>query len=328
MTKWAWLLVLAIVSPGCKGYRMLEARSPEAHDIAQLWWILLGVTGVPAVATIVLLVVAAMRSPGRRSWIETERRQTWMILAAGAAMPLAIVFALLTVSVNTSTRVRSLRAPQPLTIDVIGRQFWWEVRYPDHAIVTANEIHIPVGRPVRLRITSADVIHSFWVPQLHGKRDMIPGRIDELWLRSEGAGVFPGQCAEFCGVQHALMFFEVVALPAGAFEEWLERHSRPAAPPVDAVARRGVEVFEMAECGHCHAIAGLVSETAAGVPGPDLTHVASRRTLGAGLLPNNRGNLAGWILGPQALKPGNNMPASVMSADDLHALLSFLETLD
>jgi cytochrome c oxidase subunit II len=323
----ARLFGLAIATSGCDGYRVFETRSPEAQEIAQLWWILLGLTGIPAVATIVFLVVAAVRTPKRSSGSETTPRQTGFILVAGGVIPLGIVFAALTASVDTSTRVRALATPHALTIDVIGRQFWWEVRYPDHAIVTANEIHIPVGRPVRLRITSADVIHSFWVPQLHGKRDMIPGRTDELWLRSDRAGVYRGVCAEFCGVQHALMHFELVALPDDAFEAWLALARRPAALPADPLARRGLDVFEETECGHCHAIEGIVSETAAGVPGPDLTHLASRRTLGAGLLPNNRGNLAGWILGPQALKPGNAMPPSTMTAEDLHALLFFLETL-
>jgi cytochrome c oxidase subunit II len=323
----ALLIGLAVASSGCRSVRVLDARSPDAAAIVDLWWILLALTGIPAVLTIAVLVLAAVRTPAESSRVVSTRRQTWIILLAGAALPLVIIITLLTASVGTSTRVRSLEAQQALTIDVIGRQFWWEVRYPDHDIVTANEVHIPVGQPVRLRITSGDVIHSFWVPQLHGKRDMMPGKVDELWLHAEQVGVYRGQCAEFCGIQHALMLFEVVALSADAFDDWLEVHRQPVTEPVDPLARRGLAVYEAAECGHCHNIEGITPETAAGVLGPDLTHIASRRTLGAGILANNRGNLGGWILGPQTFKPGNNMPASVMAPDDLHALLFFLETL-
>ena len=318
---------LLLVVSACEDYRLLETRSAEAEEIARLWWVLLAATGVPATITIVVLLIAAMRSPRPVQHPQGERRQTWVILVAGGVVPLLIVFGLLAYSVRTGSQVRSFEQPSAVTIDVIGRQFWWEVHYPDHGIVTANEIHVPVDQPVRLRLTSGDVIHSFWVPQLHGKHDMIPGRIDELWLRAEHPGVFRGQCAEFCGIQHALMLFEVVADPPEAFDAWLRANRAAAVAPVDPTAVRGLEVFLAAECGHCHAIKGVTPELAMGAMGPDLTHFASRRTIGAGILPNNRGNLGGWILAPQALKPGNNMPASEMPPEDLHALLFFLETL-
>jgi cytochrome c oxidase subunit II len=327
MMRRAALALLIVASTACADYRLLETRSPEADAIARLWWVLLAGTGVPALITIGVLLVAATRRPRSTEGLGSERRQTWTILIAGGLVPLGIIFGLLAYSIDTGSRVRHFAQPNAVTIDVIGRQFWWEVRYPDHDIVTANELHIPVGQPVRLRLTAGDVIHSFWVPQLHGKHDMLPGKLDELWLRADAPGVYRGQCAEFCGVQHALMLFEVVADPPEDFNAWLALHREPAATPTDALAERGLEVFLAAECGHCHTLRGLTPELAMGVMGPDLTHLASRRTLGAGILPNNRGNLGGWILAPQAIKPGNNMPASQLPADDLHALLHFLETL-
>jgi cytochrome c oxidase subunit 2 len=191
-------------------------------------------------------------------------------------------------------------------------------------VITANEIHIPVGQPVEFQLKSRDVIHSFWVPTLHGKRDLIPRHVTTMTLQADRPGVYRGQCAEFCGYQHAHMAILVVAEPLEQFAAWLEHQRRPAAEPSDARQQRGQEVFLSAPCVMCHTIRGTL---AGGRVAPDLTHIAGRHTLAAGTLPNTPGHLAGWIIDPQHIKPGNRMPAHSLNADDLQALLAYLGSL-
>jgi cytochrome c oxidase subunit 2 len=191
-------------------------------------------------------------------------------------------------------------------------------------VITANEIHIPVGKPVHIRLASRDVIHSFWVPDLHGKKDLIPGKDTDLWLRADRAGVYRGQCAEFCGWQHAHMALLVIAEPQDRFDAWLASQRQTPPPPSTPLGQRGRAVFESQACPLCHTVAGTQAN---GSAGPDLTHLASRRTIAAGTLPNTIGSLGGWIVDPQSTKPGNRMPAVTLHADDLQALLAYLETL-
>lgn len=219
-------------------------------------------------------------------------------------------------------------------MQVIGHQFWWEFRYmqpgDQEAAVTANELHLPVGQRVRLELTSSDVIHSFWVPSLHGKMDTIPNQINRFWIESDKTGLYRGFCAEFCGPQHANMQMLVRVQSENDFNTWMERQ-RAEAPEiaesetadVDS-ARRGRQLFAQRGCSACHTIRGV---TAIANLGPDLTHVASRDTLGAGIRVNNRGNLAGWIMNPQGIKRGARMPPSNLSGDELNDLLNYMETL-
>jgi cytochrome c oxidase subunit 2 len=212
---------------------------------------------------------------------------------------------------------------------VVGHQWWWEVKYPDegnpqNTVETANEIHVPVGRPVFIKMTSGDVIHSFWAPNLDGKKDLIPGHETRTWFRADTAGVYRGQCAEFCGHQHAKMSFFIVAEPRIQFEHWLESQKGEAAKPADSLTQTGERVFLSGTCAMCHAISGT---GAGGHYGPDLTHLASRRTIAAGTLPNTTGNLAGWILDPQSIKPGAKMPPNQLEPAALQALLAYLESL-
>ena len=222
----------------------------------------------------------------------------------------------------------SLHAPSAVSIAVSGHQWWWEVEYedatPNRRVKTANEIHVPIGRPVVIKVTSRDVIHSFWVPNLDGKRDLIPGYTTAVWIQADRAGTFRGQCAEFCGRQHAHMAFDLVAEPEADFEQWLARERRSADPPGDAVSQRGEAVFMTRQCVACHTIRGTAAN---GLYGPDLTHIASRRTIGAGTLPNTREHMAGWIVNSQAAKPGNLMPPNVLPQTDVQDLLAYLETL-
>jgi cytochrome c oxidase subunit 2 len=216
-----------------------------------------------------------------------------------------------------------------MVINVTAYQWWWQATYEDHEPArifhTANELHVPVGRPVLVRLRSNDVIHSFWVPNLHGKRDLIPGRELFITFRADKPGVYRGQCAEFCGHQHARMAFLVVAEEPESYERWAEAQRQSAREPRSETEKRGQEVFMSSPCMMCHTIQGTPAQ---GRVAPDLTHIASRRTLAAGTLPNTRGNLASWIVDPHASKPGVNMPAIALRPDDLHALLAYLGSLE
>ncbi|HYD82403.1 MAG TPA: c-type cytochrome, partial [Opitutus sp.] len=195
----------------------------------------------------------------------------------------------------------------------------------NEVVETANEIHVPVGRPVHLQLRSADVIHSFWVPRLHGKRDLIPGRDTSLWIRADREGEYRGVCAEFCGHQHAHMQFVVVAQPAEEFEAWLAQQRTAAREPTTERQKRGREVFFSATCVMCHTVRGTPAGSRVG---PDLTHFGSRRTLAAAALPNERAELAKWVLDPQSVKPGVRMPPHAFETEDLEALLDYLESLE
>ncbi len=226
---------------------------------------------------------------------------------------------------------------EELVVEVIGHRWWWEVRYPEQPalrgvvpgggpVTTANEIHVPGGRRVRVRVRTADVIHSFWVPQMAGKIDLIPGQTNETWFRAGRTGVFLGQCAEYCGLQHANMKFQIVVRTEEAFRSWLERTAGPARVPEDEVARRGMEVVTRGACGTCHTIRGT---PAAGEVGPELTHFGSRRRLGAGIYPNERGWLDAWVVDAQAMKPGVNMPSlDEFDGRTLRAIVAYLEGLE
>jgi cytochrome c oxidase subunit II len=267
--------------------------------------------------------VPASPPPVRPSWL--ENRTTAFVIVAGGIVP-TIVLAAATFITLSGLRVFD-RPPEGVehTILVRGHMFWWEIEYPDHGITTANEVHVPVGQSVRFELESADVIHSFWVPQLHGKLDMIPGKTNVLYVQADEPGVFFGKCAEFCGPQHANMEFQLIAQPEAEFEAWLEAQATDAAEPTSELAERGRDVFVASQCALCHTIRGV--STAAAEVGPDLTHLATRRTLAARTLTNVRGNLGGWILDPQGIKPGSRMPAVNLASEDFLALLAYLEDL-
>jgi cytochrome c oxidase subunit 2 len=251
------------------------------------------------------------------------------ILGGGVALPVLTLSALLIYSLQVGNALHATDSPR-IRVHVIGEQWWWDVRYelPDGSgrVVLANELHIPVGEPVEIMLSTADVIHSFWVPALAGKVDMIPGRTTRLVLKSEEGGRFRGQCAEYCGGQHALMALFVIAEPRERFEAWLARQTQSAAVPTDAFLRLGYDSFFKAECQQCHAIRGT---SAAAELGPDLTHVGSRESLAAGVLDNHVGTMGGWIAGAQDIKPGNRMPSMpVLNGRELRALSAWLASLE
>ncbi|MDP8969575.1 MAG: cytochrome c oxidase subunit II, partial [Actinomycetota bacterium] len=263
----------------------LAPKGPGAERIASVFWLMTAVSGAIFALVCVLLVWGSLRRPK-----EKDRSDNLWIVGAGIAMPTVILLGLMVYNVG-------LLAAEPssgdLPIEVTGYQYWWEFRYVDEDVITANELHIPVGRPVELRVTSRDVIHSFWVPELAGKIDVIPGETNTWVIEAAQPGVYGGQCAEFCGLQHTNMGITVVAEEPAAFDAWLAHEARPAARPTTPEAREGLQVLESSSCAGCHTVRGTRAD---GDNGPDLTHFASRRTIGAGTVPNNRGHLAGWIL--------------------------------
>jgi cytochrome c oxidase subunit 2 len=288
----------------------LHPAGPDAALIAELTWVLLAGGALIFVLVMALAAWAVLKPP---SWL--ARRGS--IVAGGIAFPAVVLFALL---VYTLLRANALSAGEPaLRVEVTGHQWWWRIAYlgPDGAVdfVTANELRIPVGQPVEIRLRSADVLHSFWVPSLAGKLDLVPGKDNRLLLSASRAGTFRGQCAEYCGGPHAQMAFYVVA--TDDFEAWRARQRQPAAA--------SSELFN-ARCAACHTVRGTA---AAGTLGPDLTHVGGRVSIGAGILPNNRGALAGWIASSQHLKPGNLMPSfQHFRGEELRELAEYVESLE
>jgi cytochrome c oxidase subunit 2 len=246
----------------------------------------------------------------------------------GVAVSTVLLLGLLVASLLTDRALARLPLADAVHIQLTAHQFWWEARYddaePSRIFTTANELHIPVGRAVVLTLRAADVIHSFWVPSLHGKKDLIPGRESTLAFRADRAGVYRGQCAEFCGYQHANMLLYVMVDEPGDYQQWAEAQRRPAVPPDGGEARRGMDLVVGSTCAMCHTIAGTRAQ---GRHAPDLTHVASRSRIGAGMLPHNASTRAAWIINPQAIKPGVNMPPHGFSADDLNAINAYLATL-
>jgi cytochrome c oxidase subunit 2 len=306
---------------------MLDSAGVQAARIEWLWWLMFWVC-----TAVFVLVVGAVALAVRRGRSADEARPSERTLSAGVAaataLTIVILFGLLFASVAIGRAIATPEAPHALTIDITGNQWWWRVEYlhptPSLRFTTANELHLPVGRPVTLLLRSNDVIHSFWVPNLHGKMDLVPGRLNTTWLRGDRTGVYRGQCAEFCGVQHAHMAFTVIVESSEDFERWVAGQRTPAPPPSTPEQSRGLEIVERGPCALCHTIRG----TQAGARlGPDLTHFASRSTIGAGTAPNTREYLAGWIADPQHLKPGNRMPPTGLSDGELQAVLAYLETL-
>ena len=269
----------------------------------------------------------------------SERVGVRVMVGAGVVFPTIALGALLVFTLRTLSAVslpsQSVAsedeppAPGELVVEVTGMQYWWRVRYldrdPTRVFETANELRIPVGRPVTVRLRSGDVIHSFWVPGLHGKMDLVPGRVNAIAIEANHEGTWRGQCAEFCGQQHAKMAFNVVAESAEEYERWAAGQRAPAAAPADSLGRANAEVFLASGCVLCHAVRGT---TARGTVGPDLTHVTSRLSLAGGALPNTTGHLYGWVANPQALKPGSRMPAVDLDAGQLRAIVDYLRTLE
>ncbi|HZQ62194.1 MAG TPA: cytochrome c oxidase subunit II [Casimicrobiaceae bacterium] len=307
----------------------------QAAHIYDLWNVMLGVCTVVFIAVLIGLVVA-LRRAGRgdettpadiSSFTDPEHVLERNVMIS-VGISIALLLALLAASVFTDRALARMPLDDALRLTITAHQFWWEVRYEDEPssriFTTANELQIPVGRPVLARLQASDVIHSFWVPNLQGKKDLIPGESTTIQFRADQPGVYRGQCAEFCGYQHAWMAFQVTARPAAEFEQWAQAQRQPAPEPTDELARHGRDVFMAGPCAMCHNIQGT---DAHGQFAPDLTHVASRPFLAAGRLPNTPSQMMAWIINPQQFKPGVNMPAIPLSPEDLKAVVAYLQTL-
>jgi cytochrome c oxidase subunit 2 len=315
----------ALALTGCAGpSSALDPAGRGAERIASLFWWMTG--GVLAVWLVVvgITLYATYLSPGGASMGAARR----LVIAGGVVVPTVLLTVLLAYGLALIPPLLAAPPPGRLTIAITGEQWWWRVRYlaPDGAPVDlANELHLAVGEPVELRLDSHDVIHSLWIPALAGKMDMIPGRTTRLTLEPTRAGVFHGLCAEYCGASHAFMAFTVVVSEPEEFRRWLAQQAEPAAPPADSTAKRGQELFLADGCGACHSVRGTPAN---GVVGPDLTHVGSRRTIGAGRLPNEIDAVHQWLARPGELKPSVTMPAfGMLPEDDLRGLAAYLRGL-
>lgn len=307
--RWTAVAVVALALSGCAG-----ALAPAGPVAARQRWLFLVALAVATLITlgVGVLTVRAVRS---RAGLADGNR---FVLLGGLVMPTVVLMALMGV---TFTVLAEEVPGDRLVVEVTGHQYWWEVRYPDGEVVTANEIHIPVDQPVRFVVDTDDVLHSVWVPELGGKIDMVPGRTNEVVLQADEAGSYEGYCAEYCGLQHAKMRFHVIAEPAEEFDAWLAAQAQPAS--VDD--SRAMQAFHENSCAACHAIQGT---DATGTLGPDLTHFGSREHLGAGILENDRESLREWIPATQSLKHGSLMPDLPQAEEELDLLVDLMLELE
>ena len=340
MTRVAVTALALSALAGCAGHQQsaIDPAGPQAGKIDTLWWSFFWLLGI---IFIIVMVVTLLTLTRRHRGIEQEPLEGThqpseetdsrlrRVVTGATVITIVILFVLIVASVGTGKAIADLAFKKdPLTIQVTGIQWWWQIQYVNSdaskTLVTANEMHIPVGRPVQILGQSQDVIHSFWVPNLHGKRDLIPSRTTTEWIEADTPGIYRGQCAEFCGLQHAHMSLWVIAEPEDKFDAWMNAQLEPATNPPDADTQRGQQVFLSNGCVMCHQIRGT---TAAGQNAPDLTHFGSRRGIAANTVPNTKGNLAGWIVDPQSTKPGNHMATIAVNSTDLQPLVDYLESL-
>jgi cytochrome c oxidase subunit 2 len=329
--------LLALCLTSCGGIQnAINPAGPQAESLSRLWWLMFTVCSIVFVL-VMIAVLLALRNSTREPQSATaplelppeqqQRRRNVIISAVTATVIILFVFLIASFSAG-----RSLTADLPnkngLTIDVTAHQWWWEARYNDvdasNIFVTANEIHIPAGVPVLFNLHGGDVIHSFWVPNLGGKKDLIPGKNNAIWYQADKPGVYRGQCAEYCGLQHAKMAFWIVAEPQEQFNAWRQSQTQTSLTPTTDSQKRGQQVFLSATCVMCHAINGT---PAGSNVGPNLTHIASRNMIAAATLSNTREHLAQWVRDSQSVKPGNKMPQNNLGEAELQALLDYLQSL-
>jgi cytochrome c oxidase subunit 2 len=326
------LMAALLIAPGEARASWQSALDPQGAPAGELAWlinvffIICAIIWILVVAT---LGASLLRRRAARDFAQTDgSRRALTIAVSIATIATTLIVSGLTFASYFTTRGLAGAPDNPVSIRMRGHQWWWEATYEDSqtgtAFVTANELHIPVGQEIRVKLSAADVIHSFWVPSLAGKVDLIPGRDNEISFTARRAGIYRGQCAEFCGVQHAHMSFLVIAEEPAAFEAWRRGQIADTTAPTDADERRGRDLFLNRQCAACHTVRGT---SAVGKVGPDLTHVGSRRTIAAGLLPTTRGSLAAWTADPQTLKPGSNMPMVPLSSEDLKAVSAWMAGL-
>ncbi|HEY9226680.1 MAG TPA: cytochrome c oxidase subunit II [Gemmatimonadaceae bacterium] len=326
--KTAYTLGLLLVASCSTPMQTISSATEAAERVTRLTWFMV-VLSVVVYAIVIAAMVMAIRRNRQRSTTEVDLSRPGVrpIIIGGVVLPALVLTAVFTVAETALGRTSDKRPA--FTINVTGRQWWWDLEYAlptlSDRFRTANEIHIPVNTPVHVRVTSNDVIHSFWVPRLQGKIDVIPGDTNELRLLARIPGTYRGQCAEFCGAQHARMGITVVVDDSATFARWLGDQIAEARPPTDSLHALGQQLFVTGACAMCHAVRG--TEARAQVA-PDLTHVGSRLTIAAGTLPNNQGSLEAWITNAQAVKPGTKMPTlSDLPEQQLRAIAAYVASL-
>ena len=332
------LLTLLALLAGCDTVQSMTGGDGRQSELfAGLFWLFLIVTGIVYLAVIAFLLAAIFRRRGARqdglpeedeATVENREGGLRKLLIGWVGITALILAGLTLASWVADRRLAHAAAAPAVDIEIVAHQWWWDVRYLSHdpsgIVRTANELHLPAGVPVRITLKSNDVIHSFWIPNLAGKQDLIPGRINDIVIRATREGLYRGQCAEYCGMQHAHMALDVTVESPEAFSAWRRAQLALPPPPSTPLALAGFRYVTTRECGACHNITGT---PASGQVAPDLTHIASRRSIGAGTYPMSRGHLYAWIADPQSAKPGNHMPYVGLEPAQLHAIVAYLETL-
>jgi cytochrome c oxidase subunit 2 len=315
-------LLLAACSD--KAPSTLDPKGPAAESISRVWWLMFGLATAVYIVVGGLIIVGALRGRGTEGRGRPSKITDRAFIIIGGLVVPSLILGVLAVVTVASTDALTKPEKNPLKIEVRGYRWWWEVRYPEQRFTTANEVRIPVGRPVEIGLRTNDVLHSFWVPELAGKVDLIPGQRNIIRIEAKEPGDYRGLCAEFCGVQHAKMMFLVRAERPADFERWLARQQRPPSPPSSEEEALGQVVFTRSTCGACHTVRGT---DARGKAGPDLSDFGSRKTIGAAAVANTRSLLGAWIVNSQSIKPGNLMPPIDLDSDELLALMDYLESL-
>lgn len=333
-TRWARLVLvlisvslLVLLLTACEEapQSSLQPAGEQAEKIDTLFDVSFWIAAAFFVFVQVMLVVALFRFRHRPG--QEEPRQVHgntRLEVAWTIVPALILAALAVPTVGTIFDLAEEPA-NAMEIRVVGHQWWWEVHYPEEGVVTANEIHIPTGRPVRLTLESADIIHSFWVPRLAGKQDLVPGRVNHLTIQADEPGTYLGQCAEYCGLSHANMRFRVEAQSESDFNRWVSQQTQPARQPTGGLAARGAQIFQTGQCIACHTVSGTQAQ---GKVGPDLTHFASRETFAGAIFETNEENLAAWLRNPPGVKPGALMPNLNLTDEQIEALVAYLLFLE
>ena len=328
---WTAILMLFTDAVRAANTSIFDPASGNADSIADIFYVVLGVTGAIFVVVFAAMIVFMIRYRMRPGASEAEPPQiygSWPIEVAWTVTPVLIIFVLFLIIFRSVLEQRPGEAPEhAITVRVVGHQWWWDFQYPDHGVVTANELHLPLGPgeqagSVFLDLESADVIHSFWVPRLTGKTDLVPNRVNHMWFEPQQVGTYLGQCAEYCGTQHAKMLLRVIVHSQDDFQEWVDNQKQPAVndPTVD----EGRRLFLSMACANCHTIRGT---TAAGTFAPDLTHLMSRETIASGAADNNREELTAWITDPNTIKSGSKMPDMHLTKAQVERIVDYLETL-
>jgi cytochrome c oxidase subunit 2 len=332
VNRWRLSPTLVLLS-GCQRFQSaLAGDGHEAANFLWLFWLFVAVCTVMYLLVAAALIAAVWRRRRKEVPLERADEQSNPLLKTGLIAwvgLMAVGLLVLTVASFVADRSNASQTAKPqLLVNVTANQWWWDIEYvssdASRIVHTANELHLPVGVPAQVQLKSNDVIHSFWIPSLAGKQDLIPGRTSDIQLLPRRVGLYRGQCAEFCGVQHANMALDITVQSAGDFQKWIAAQRRPAMAPQTPLELAGYRYVTTRECSVCHNIAGT---PASAKVAPDLTHFAGRRSIAAGTLPMSKGNLYGWVADPQSQKPGSNMPTIGLEPQELHAVVAYLETL-